>query len=55
MTAESLGSFDSLVLATAHEQFKYKSLYGKVKLVIDTRNFIAPLFGGKPPLPLMKA
>jgi len=41
-TAESLGTFDALVIATAHAQFKDPALYAGVGLVIDTRNTLAP-------------
>ena len=55
MTPETLSEFDALVVATAHEQFKDAKLFSKAKLVVDTRNLIPPLFGGKPPFPYVKA
>ncbi|HEY2028136.1 MAG TPA: nucleotide sugar dehydrogenase [Myxococcales bacterium] len=55
LNAETLGKFDALVLATAHEQFKNKALYAKAKLLVDTRNLVAPLFESKVPFPLVKA
>jgi UDP-N-acetyl-D-glucosamine dehydrogenase len=55
LSVDSLGGFDALVLATAHEQFKNAVIYAAAKLVIDTRNVVAPLFGGKPPFPYFKA
>src|SRR4051812_48077804 len=55
MTSETLSEFDALVVATAHEQFKNPKLFAKAKLVVDTRNLIAPLFGGKAPFPTVKA
>jgi UDP-N-acetyl-D-glucosamine dehydrogenase len=55
LSADSLGRFDALVLATAHDQFKEVAIYAKAKLVVDTRNVVAPLFAGKPPFPFAKA
>ena len=55
LSAESFAEFDALVIATAHEQFKNGELYEHAKLVIDTRNLIASLFGGNPPIPTVKA
>jgi UDP-N-acetyl-D-glucosamine dehydrogenase len=55
LSAESLGRFDALVLATAHDQFKDAALYAKARLVVDTRNVVAPLFANEPPFPLVKA
>ena len=49
-TAEAFAGYDALVVATAHDQFRDPSLYRNVKLVVDTRNLLAPLFpqGGGP-------
>jgi len=55
LSAESFAEFDALVIATAHEQFKKGELYEHAKLVIDTRNLIASLFGETPPIPTVKA
>jgi len=44
VTPEAFGSHDAVVVSTAHEQFKNEALYRDVKLVVDTRNIIAPLF-----------
>ena len=55
LSAESFAEFDALVIATAHEQFKKGELYEHTKLVIDTRNLIASLFGETPPIPTVKA
>jgi UDP-N-acetyl-D-glucosamine dehydrogenase len=41
-TADALGQFDALVVATAHEQFKDAALYRGAPLVIDTRNIVRP-------------
>jgi UDP-N-acetyl-D-glucosamine dehydrogenase len=35
---------DVLVVATAHDAFKDPALYENVKLVVDTRNFMARVF-----------
>jgi UDP-N-acetyl-D-glucosamine dehydrogenase len=42
--------YDALVVSTAHDAFKLPDLYRGVKLVVDTRNTVAPLFfrGGGP-------
>jgi UDP-N-acetyl-D-glucosamine dehydrogenase len=44
VTPEAFGHHDVVVVSTAHEQFKNKALYRDVKLVVDTRNIVAPLF-----------
>jgi UDP-N-acetyl-D-glucosamine dehydrogenase len=46
-TAEAFAGFDAVVVSTAHDQFKAADLYGKVKLAVDARNILAPLFAGK--------
>jgi UDP-N-acetyl-D-glucosamine dehydrogenase len=43
-TAESFAEFDAVLVATAHDEFKNPELYRNVKLVVDSRNMIAPLF-----------
>jgi UDP-N-acetyl-D-glucosamine dehydrogenase len=45
---EAFAGFDALVVATAHDEFKDPDLYRGVKLVIDSRNMIAPLFQNVP-------
>jgi UDP-N-acetyl-D-glucosamine dehydrogenase len=42
--AETFARYDALVLSTAHDVFRDAGLYRKAKLVIDTRNLVAPLF-----------
>lgn len=42
--ASTFAGYDVLVVATAHENFKKAELYQKVKLVVDSRNLMAPLF-----------
>ncbi len=42
---EVFGQYDALVLATAHDAFKDGALYRQAKLVIDTRNVVAPAVG----------
>jgi len=44
-TAEAFAEFDTVLVSTAHDQFKDAGLWGGVKLVVDTRNMIEPLFG----------
>jgi len=41
--AEAFAGFDALVVVTAHDEFKDPGLYRDVKLVIDSRNMLAPL------------
>ena len=43
--AEAFAEFDAVLVSTAHDQFKDPGLWGRVKLVVDTRNMIEPLFG----------
>jgi len=45
--AETFGRYDAVVLATAHEAFKDPSLYREAKLVVDTRNAVAPALASK--------
>jgi UDP-N-acetyl-D-glucosamine dehydrogenase len=42
-TAEEFSRYDALVVSTAHSEFREASLYREVKLVVDTRNLLAPL------------
>jgi UDP-N-acetyl-D-glucosamine dehydrogenase len=44
-TAEEFGRYDAIVVSTAHSAFKEAELYGKARLVIDTRNCV-PLPAG---------
>ena len=55
LAAEALGEFDALVVATGHDRFRDQALWGRAKLVVDTRNLVAPLFDGRPPMPVTKA
>jgi len=41
-TAEELSKYDAVLISTPHSQFKEARLYEGVKLVIDTRNIVAP-------------
>jgi len=50
-TAEEFARHDVLVVATAHSDFKDARLYGGVRLVVDTRNLMAPLGLGTPGAP----
>lgn len=44
-TREAFAEFDVVLVATAHDQFRDAKLWGDVKLVVDTRNLVGPLFG----------
>ena len=46
-TPEALGHYDVVVLATGHDAFKDRALYRDVRLVVDSRNLVAPLFAGR--------
>ena len=56
-TAAAFATYDALVVATAHDAFKDRALYRDVKLVVDTRNLVAPLLAtpGQGPARLVKA
>ncbi len=55
-TPEAFSEYDAIVLSTAHDVFKKRELYARAKLVVDTRNVVAPLFAGaKLPCQLVKA
>ena len=57
-TPEAFAAFDAVLLATAHDQFKDPKLWSGLRLVVDTRNVIEPLFkdGAMPrPRRLVKA
>jgi UDP-N-acetyl-D-glucosamine dehydrogenase len=41
-TAEEFATYDAIVICTPHRQFKDPSLYRRAKLVVDTRNIVAP-------------
>jgi UDP-N-acetyl-D-glucosamine dehydrogenase len=45
--AESFAQYDALVVSTAHDVFKDPALYRDAKLVVDTRNAVAPLLGAR--------
>ncbi len=51
-SADTFATYDALLVATAHEPFKNPALFRGAKLVVDTRNLVAPLFpsGGGPRL-----
>jgi UDP-N-acetyl-D-glucosamine dehydrogenase len=48
--AAAFAGYDAVVVSTAHDVFRRADLYREVKLVVDTRNAVAPLFarGGGP-------
>jgi len=52
-TAEVFGTYDALVVATPHAQFKDPALYRGVPLVVDTRNIVRE--GPEGPKRLVKA
>ena len=57
-TAEAFAAFDAVLVATAHDQFQDPRLWSGVRLVVDTRNLIEPLFKDRPgagPRRLVKA
>jgi UDP-N-acetyl-D-glucosamine dehydrogenase len=45
LDAATFTGFDAVVVSTAHDLFKDAALFRGVKLVVDTRNAMAPLFG----------
>jgi UDP-N-acetyl-D-glucosamine dehydrogenase len=47
-TAQEFARHDVVVVSTAHSDFKDRALYAGVKLVVDTRNLMAPLGLGGP-------
>jgi UDP-N-acetyl-D-glucosamine dehydrogenase len=42
-TAEEFARYDAIVVSTAHSDFRNPALFRSARLVIDTRNLIAPL------------
>jgi UDP-N-acetyl-D-glucosamine dehydrogenase len=46
-TAETFASYDAVVLSTAHDAFRDPALYRGVRLLVDTRNAVAPLVAGR--------
>jgi UDP-N-acetyl-D-glucosamine dehydrogenase len=55
-TAEAFAAFDAVVISTAHDLFKNAELYAQTRLVVDTRNLVAPLYAGRStPFRLVKA
>jgi len=47
-TAEEFGKYDALVVSTAHSDFSDPVLYRGARLVVDTRNLMAPMGFGIP-------
>ena len=47
VAAEAFAGFDAVVVATAHDVFRDPALYARVRLVVDTRNLVAPLYAGR--------
>jgi UDP-N-acetyl-D-glucosamine dehydrogenase len=55
-TPEVFGRYDAIVVSTAHDDFRRTELFSRTRLVVDTRNLIAPLFSGtRAPFRLVKA
>ena len=55
-TAEAFAAYDAVVVSTAHEQFRQSELYQRVRLVVDSRNLVGPLFPpGQAPCRVVKA
>jgi UDP-N-acetyl-D-glucosamine dehydrogenase len=55
-SAQAFGSYDAIVISTAHDAFRSAELFATTRLVVDTRNLVKPLFGGRPlPFRLVKA
>jgi len=50
-TADEFARHDVLLVSTAHSDFKHAALYARAKLVVDTRNLMAPLGLGAPGAP----
>jgi UDP-N-acetyl-D-glucosamine dehydrogenase len=44
VTADAFARYDAVVVSTAHDQFRDPALYRDVRLVVDTRNLVSPLF-----------
>ncbi len=42
-TPEEFAGYDALVVSTAHHEFRNPELYRDVRVVVDTRNLLAPL------------
>ena len=42
LTAESIASFDAVLIATNHDAFDYRLIADRAKVVIDTRNAMHP-------------
>jgi UDP-N-acetyl-D-glucosamine dehydrogenase len=47
LRADEFASYDLVLLATAHKEFKDPALYAGTRLVVDTRGVIAPEWAGK--------
>jgi UDP-N-acetyl-D-glucosamine dehydrogenase len=47
-SADEFARYDAVVVSTAHGDFKDAALYARTRLVVDTRNLMAPLGLGTP-------
>jgi UDP-N-acetyl-D-glucosamine dehydrogenase len=47
---DAFARHDAILVSTAHDAFRDAALYRDARLVVDTRNLVAPLFpsGGGP-------
>jgi len=45
LSAETFAKYDAVVVATGHDVFKDPELYRTTRLVVDTRNIVAPALG----------
>ncbi len=46
-TAEEFGTYDAVLVSTAHSAFKDQALYANARLVVDTRNIVHPPAGSQ--------
>ena len=44
---ETFAGYDAIVVATAHDAFRDAALFERAKLVVDTRNLMAGMLGGR--------
>jgi UDP-N-acetyl-D-glucosamine dehydrogenase len=53
--AETFARYDAIVVSTAHDCFRDPALYERAKLVVDTRNAVAPIVPAKGEVRVVKA
>ncbi|BDG03432.1 nucleotide sugar dehydrogenase [Anaeromyxobacter oryzae] len=55
-TPDAFARRDAIVVSTAHDAFRSPDLFARARIVVDTRNLVAPLFAGRAlPFRLVKA